>query len=156
MMPIRILNAIFLIATSSIMTGAWGQTTYKCGNSYSQQPCAGGGTVVDTTDSRTSAQKQAADQASQRNAQAAAAMEKARLQKDKADLQAVAPKVTPAKPVKPTKPKAAASSPKDSQPAQKTAKKPKLSGTDEFKAQVPGEPDAKDKKKAAKKMSATD
>ena len=156
MMPIRILNAIFFIATSSIVTGAWGQTTYKCGNSYSQQPCAGGGTVVDTTDSRTSAQKQAADQASQRNAQAAAAMEKARLQKDKADLQAVAPKVTPAKPVKPTKPRAAASSPKDSQPAQKTAKKPKLSGTGEFKAQVPGEPDAKDKKKAAKKMSATD
>jgi hypothetical protein len=153
-MLIRTTFAIFLIAKSSMLTGAWAQNTYKCGNSYSQQPCAGG-SVVDTADSRTSAQKQAADQANQRTAQAAAAMETARLQKDKADLQAVAPAVKPA--VKPAKPRAAAASqPKDSQPAPKNAKKPKSSAPDEFKAQVPGEPGAKEKKKTSKKTAATD
>jgi hypothetical protein len=145
--------AIFLVATSSILTGAWAQNTYKCGNSYSQQPCPGG-TLVDTADSRNSAQKQAAEQASQRNAKAAAAMEKARLQKDKADLQAVAPAV---KPVKPAKPRvAAASNPKDNRPAPISAKKPKLSSPEEFKAQVPGEPSATDKRMAAKKTVAAD
>jgi type II secretory pathway pseudopilin PulG len=139
-------------------TGAWAQNIYKCGNSYSQQPCAGG-SVVDTADSRSGAQKQAAEQASQRTAQAAAALEKARLQKDKADLQAPTPTAKPTvKPaVKPDKPQAAAASqPKDSQPAQKTAKKPRLSGANEFKAQVPGEPGTQDKKKTAKKTAATD
>jgi len=149
-MLIRMPFAIFLIAANSILTGAWAQNIYKCGNSYSQQPCTGG-SMVDTADSRSSVQKQAADQASQRNAQAAAALEKARQQKDKADLQAVAPAVKPAKPRA-----VAASQPKDSQSAQKTAKKPKLSGADEFKAQVPGEPGTQDKKKAAKKTVATD
>ena len=149
-MLIRPTFALFLIAASSMLTAAWAQNTYKCGNSYSQQPCAGG-SVVDTADSRTSAQKQAADQANQRTAQAAAAMEKARLQKDKADLQAVSPAVKPAKP-----PVATASQPKDGRPAQKAAKKPKLSGTGEFKAQVPGEPGSKDKKKAAKKAPTKD
>jgi hypothetical protein len=145
--------ASFLIATAPMMTGAWAQNTYKCGNSYSQQPCPGG-TLVDTADSRNSAQKQAAEQASQRNAKAAAAMKEARLHKDKADLQAVAPAV---KPVKPAKPRvAAASQPKDSRPAPTSAKKPKLSSPEEFKAQVPGEPSAKDKKKAAKKTAAAD
>ena len=145
--------AIFLIAANSILTGAWAQNTYRCGNSYSQQPCPGG-SVVDTADSRNSAQKQAAEQASQRNAKAAAAMEKARLQKDKADLQAVAPAV---KPIKPAKPRvAAASSPKDNRPAPTSAKKPKLSSPEEFKAQVPGEPGAKDKKKTTKKATASD
>jgi hypothetical protein len=145
--------ASFLIAATSMMTGAWAQNTYKCGNSYSQQPCPGG-TVIDTADSRSYAQKQAAEQASQRNAESAAAMEKARLQKDKADLKAVA---TPVAPVKPAKPRlAAASQPKDKRPAPTTAKKPKLTGADEFKAQVPGEPDGKDKKKTTKKTATTD
>ena len=145
--------AIFLIASSSILTGAWAQKIYRCGNSYSPQPRPGG-SVVDTADSRNSAQKQAAEQASQRSAQAATALEKARLQKDRADLQAVAPAV---KPVKPANPRvAAASSPKDNRPAPISAKKPKLSSPEEFKAQVPGEPSATDKRKAAKKTVAAD
>ena len=136
-----------------MLTGAWAQNTDKCGNSYSQQPCPGG-SVVDTADSRSSAHKRAAEQASQRNAKAAAAMEKARLQKDKVDLQAVAPAV---KPVKPAKPRvAAASNPKDNRPAPTSAKKPKLSSPEEFKAQVPGEPSATDKRKAAKRTVAAD
>ena len=61
---------------------AWAQTTYKCGNSYSQQPCPGG-TVVDTADPRTSAQKTQAEQATQRDAKLASELEKSRLQKEK-------------------------------------------------------------------------
>jgi hypothetical protein len=149
-MPIRTLLAIFFIAINPIGTGAWGQNIYKCGNAYSQQPCPGG-TLVDASDARTGEQKKASDLASQRNAKAANAQEQARLKKDKADLQAVAPAV------KPTKPQAAAvSQAKDSRPEQQTAKKPKLSSPDEFKAQVPGEPGAKDKKKTAKKSAAAE
>ena len=61
---------------------AWAQTTYKCGNSYSQQPCPGG-TVVDTADPRTSAQKKQAEQAIQRDAKLASELEKSRLQQEK-------------------------------------------------------------------------
>ena len=64
----------------SVPAGA--QTTYKCGNSYSQQPCPGG-TVVDTADPRTSAQKTQAEQATQRDAKLASELEKSRLQKEK-------------------------------------------------------------------------
>ena len=52
--------------------------------------------------------------------------------------------------------RATASQAKDSRPAQQTAKKPKLSSPDEFKAQVPGEPSVKDKKKTAKKPVAAE
>ena len=61
---------------------AWAQTTYKCGNSYSQQPCPGG-TVVDTADPRTSEQKKQAEQAIQRDAKLASELEKSRLQQEK-------------------------------------------------------------------------
>ena len=149
-MPIRTIFAIFFIAINSIGTGAWGQIVYKCGNAYSQQPCPGG-TLVDASDARTGEQKTASDLASQRNAKAANAQEQARLKKDKADLQAVAPAVKPAKPQA-----AAASQAKDSRPPQHKANKPKLSSPDEFKAQVPGEPGAKDKKKTAKKSVAAE
>jgi hypothetical protein len=148
-MKIRIPIAIILIAINLIGTRSWGQNVYKCGNTYSQQPCPGG-TLVDAADTRTSEQKKASDLASQRNAKAADALEQARLTKDKADLQAVAPAV------KPAKPRAVASQAKDSRPAQQTAKKPKLSSPDEFKAQVPDEPSVKDKKKTAKKPVAAE
>jgi hypothetical protein len=149
-MPIRTLLAMFFIAINSIGTGAIGQNVYKCGNAYSQQPCPGG-TLVDASDARTVEQKKASDLASQRNAKAADAQEQARLKKDKAHLQAVAPAVKQGKPQA-----AAASQAKDSRPTQQTAKKPKLSGADEFKAQVPGESGAKDKKKTAKKPATSD
>ena len=61
---------------------AWAQTTYKCGNSYSQQPCPGG-TVVDTADPRTSEQKKQAEQSIQRDAKLASELEKSRLQQEK-------------------------------------------------------------------------
>jgi len=43
----------------SMSLAATAQTVYRCGNSYSQTPCAGG-TAVSTDDSRTDAQRAAA------------------------------------------------------------------------------------------------
>jgi len=87
-MKIRTPIAIFFIATNLITTGVWGQNVYKCGNTYSQQPCPGG-TLVDASDARTSEQKKASDVASQRNAKAADALEQARLKKEKTEHQAL-------------------------------------------------------------------
>ena len=75
-----VLASSLFSAFFSVPAGA--QTTYKCGNSYSQQPCPGG-TVVDTADPRTSAQKKQAEQAIQRESKLASELEKSRLQKEK-------------------------------------------------------------------------
>lgn len=80
-----LLLAACALASSLFSAAAGAQTTYKCGNSYSQQPCPGG-TVIDTADPRTSAQKKQAEQAIQRNAKLASELEKSRLQQEKADL----------------------------------------------------------------------
>ena len=95
-MKIRTPIATFLIATNLITTGVWGQNIYKCGNTYSQQPCPGG-TLVDASDARTSEQKKASDLASQRNAKAADALEQARLKKEKTEQQALTASKKPAK-----------------------------------------------------------
>jgi hypothetical protein len=45
-----------LVAAALALAASWagGQTVYRCGNSYSQQPCPGG-TAVDVSDPRTRA-----------------------------------------------------------------------------------------------------
>lgn len=70
--------AIIFIALHAAMTGALAQNAYKCGNTYSQAPCAGG-TVVDADDARSTDQKRQTGAAAQRDARAAAALEKERL-----------------------------------------------------------------------------
>ena len=97
------LKAIFLLAVIAFSTGAQAQNTYRCGNSSSQTPCPGG-VAIDATDARTQAQKAQTDQASKRDAQIAAAMEKARLQQEAKDLADNTP------PVKPTPPASASKS----------------------------------------------
>ena len=57
------------------------QNIYRCGDTYSQQPCAGG-KVVQTDDARSASQRADTTQASQRDAKAADAMEKARLKEE--------------------------------------------------------------------------
>ena len=110
----------------SVPAGA--QTTYKCGNSYSQQPCPGG-TVVDTADPRTSAQKKQAEQAIQRDAKLASELEKSRLQQEKNRSGDGQPQTkAPAKPHRPNQKQ------HEQQPG-------------DFKAQAAGEPG---KKKPAK------
>lgn len=93
-MQIRIPSAIFLIATIALSTGAIAQNVYKCGDAYSQTPCPGGATV-DAADQRTPVQKTQADLATRRDARAADAMEKARLQQEKTDIAANTPTVKP-------------------------------------------------------------
>ena len=93
-MQSRLLNAIFLIAFSSLSAGVKAENTYKCGNNYSQQPCPGG-TVIDTSDPRSLLQKKQTDLATSRDAKAANAMETARLKQEKADLTANTPQFKP-------------------------------------------------------------
>lgn len=58
------------------------QTVYRCGNYYSQKPCAGA-TEIDTSDPRTPAQAAEAAAAAKRSARAADTMEKDRLAQEK-------------------------------------------------------------------------
>ena len=123
----------------SVSAGA--QTTYKCGNSYSQQPCPGG-TVVDTADPRTSAQKTQAEQATQRDAKLASELEKSRLQKEKKRAGDGLAGAAPAKDKSVVLPQAKAPA-KPHRPNQKQHEQQ----PGDFKAQAAGEPG---KKKPAK------
>jgi hypothetical protein len=57
------------------------QGIYRCGDTYSQQPCAGG-KLVAASDSRSATQKAQTDEATKRDARAADAMEKARIKEE--------------------------------------------------------------------------
>ena len=86
-MQIVTLNAICLIALCALSTPTAAQIVYKCGDSYSQAPCAGA-VVIDTADNRTAEQKLQSDLAAGRDARMAAAMQKTRLEQEKRDLAA--------------------------------------------------------------------
>lgn len=77
--------AIVLISLCSLHQGLQAQNIYKCGNSYSQTPCAGGSTLK-LDDARTSAQKQQTDAAMRSDAKQAKALEKNRLVQEKANI----------------------------------------------------------------------
>lgn len=124
-----IFNAIFLIASSALSTGATAQKTYKCGNTYSQAPCPGG-IVIEATDPRTPAQKTQADLATGRNARTAEAMEQARLQQEKRDLAANTVTLSPT---------AAPARPATARTTSTTQVKKKKKQPDYFTAQAPGE-----------------
>ena len=118
--------AAIFIAVCAYSSGASAQKTFKCGNVYSETPCAGG-VAIDTQDTRTKEQKTQADAATTRTADAAAALEKERLAREKKEeaankKTAVAPTVasvkrSPFKPLLVKKPKA--------DKAQKAPKPPK-------------------------------
>jgi G3E family GTPase len=94
--------AIFYVALSALSTMATAQSVYKCGNAYSQKPCADA-VVLDVQDSRTPAQKAESDALIKRDSAAANAMEKTRLKEeaqqraDNAKLAAAAAKRAPVK-----------------------------------------------------------
>lgn len=71
------LSAIVFTALIACATQAFAQV-YRCGDTYSQQPCAGG-KVIAPEDARSASQRTSADELTRREAQAADAMEKARL-----------------------------------------------------------------------------
>jgi hypothetical protein len=83
--------AVLFIAACASSTGASAQTTYRCGNSYSQQPCAGG-VVLDPRDRRDSSQKVQSDTATLRDARAAEARQAERLAQEQKDLLANTPR----------------------------------------------------------------
>jgi hypothetical protein len=115
------------------------QNVYRCGNTYSQQPCADG-KLVAASDSRSAAQKSQTDDATKRDAKVADAMEKARLKEE-------------AKPVPVGMPAATqASAPKDAKKSDRKAKKAKSKKDEHFTAVAPKKPGEEPaKKKATKK-----
>ena len=124
------------IAAAAWTAPAGAQDIYRCGDSYSQQPCAGG-KLVAASDSRTAAQKSQTDAATRRDAKTAEAMEKARLKEE-------------AKPVSVGMPLPKAQEPASAQKPTKGAAKKKK--PEHFTAIAPGKPDdaaAKKKKKKA-------
>ena len=138
-MPKHAAYAIFLIAACALSTGAAAQNIYKCGNSYSQEPCPGGA-IIDVTDRRSSDQKKQTDMAASSDAKTADRMEKSRLQQEKADRGAQKPLAAPKK----NAPASRSASPKV-----KTKKKV----PENFTAQVPGEKKKTTAKKTASKSA---
>ena len=127
-----LLNVMVLVVLSVSSSGAGAQQIYRCGDSYSQTPCPDG-VVIDATDGRTKVQKTQADLATERAERTAAALEKARLQQEKATA-AHAPKV-----------KAKASAPASKNRNSQARKKKE---SEYFTVQIPGKKTAK--KNAAK------
>jgi hypothetical protein len=129
------LTAVLLCASAG-WAAAQGTPIYRCGDSYSQQPCAGG-SLIAASDSRSAAQKSQTDAATQRDAKAAAAMEKARMQEEAKPAPVGMPLPAPVP------------APKDG----KTSKsKPGKKKPDHFTATAPPKPgDEAGKKKSRKK-----
>lgn len=133
----NITAALLCAALAGASLPAAAQTIYRCGDSYSQQPCPGG-KVLEVDDSRSASQKSQTDQAVRRDAKAADAMEKARLNDEAKPAQVLLP---PAKP---------------QEPAYRPLVTPTLKKPDQFTAiapKKPGEADKKKKKKAKKKAA---
>jgi hypothetical protein len=87
--PIRIgCVSIASLALCVISASAIAQTTYKCGNSYSETPCVDGKAVT-TEDKRTDSQKSQADETNIRQRKAANKFEKDRIAQEKRDAKAL-------------------------------------------------------------------
>jgi hypothetical protein len=131
-----------LAASLGGSSAAVAQTVFRCGDSYSQQPCPGG-KAIEADDPRTAGQRSQTSEAARRDAQAADAMEKARLKEEAKPAQAIVPPAraeTPEQPPRPTTADAVAR-----KPAHFTAVSPAKKATAQ-----PGK-----KKKKAKKTPAT-
>ena len=80
---------VIIAALALASPWAWAQTVFRCGNSYGQQPCAGGAPVA-ASDTRTPAEARQAAQAAAADAKRADAMEQARLAQEKTAPKAIA------------------------------------------------------------------
>ena len=133
------------LAATALLLGlfaasAQAQSVYRCGESYSNQPCPGA-TVVPTDDPRSAAQRAEADAATRRDARSAQVLEKDRMRQEAQPAQAIIP--TPA-----SQPPATV--------ADKTVSKAGLKKPELFTAVVPrkaGDPAPRKAKKAAKKKN---
>jgi hypothetical protein len=111
---------------------------YRCGNTYSQQPCADG-KLVAASDSRSAAQKSQTDDATKRDAKAADAMEKARVKEEAKPVPVGMPAANPA------------SAQKDNKKSERKPKKAKSKKDEHFTAVAPPKPGEDPAKKQAKK-----
>lgn len=132
---LRLITPYFAMLTLALATTAHAEQIYRCGNSYSQVPCAQGKvlTIDDTSDA---ARKKAADAATRRDAQLANQLEQERLQQE----QALKPKSGKSAKPKAVKSKKAASAPVQDQPTTLTPKRPRsvMHKHKDFTALVPG------------------
>jgi len=64
-----------------LAVAASAQTVYRCGNSYSQQPCPGGN-AIDASDRRTPAQRKAAEDGAKHERRTADTLEKQRVKEE--------------------------------------------------------------------------
>jgi hypothetical protein len=74
-------RAALLLALCAHWLPAQAQNVYRCGESYSNQPCAGA-TVVPTDDPRSAAQRAQTDAATRRDARSAQVLEHERLKQE--------------------------------------------------------------------------
>jgi hypothetical protein len=130
-----------MLAAALALCGAWAQaqTVYRCGNSYSQQPCPGAAPVA-AADPRTPAEAARSGSVAAADAKRADAMEKARIAQEKNAPKAGVIGPSPAA-------SQAHSHARDGSPTHSRK-------TDPFTAKTPappGEPDKKTKGKTAKK-----
>lgn len=125
-----ILFTMLSIASYAASTGVSAQNVYRCGNTYSQTPCANAH-VIAVDDSRDAAQKKQTDDAILNDKKLAETLEKERLVQEKKDLAASRPITVQSTPViEPSKSVATKITPK--RPKSKH-KKPK-----DFEAEIPG------------------
>lgn len=140
--------ALLFIAISALSTGAIGQKIYKCGATYSDQACGDNPALTLRDQAPDAVEKNAMDQATQRDSRLANAMERDRLQQEQAARQHTAANSTSKKlPVTPVV-KAVASK-KAKKAASPSAE---VGQTDDFVAHVPGS----DQKKKPKKVASTE
>jgi hypothetical protein len=125
--------------TLGVMHSAAAQGVYRCGGSYSQQPCPGGA-LVPADDARSDSQRKQTQDAARRDGKTAEAMEKARLKEEAKPVQAYLP------------PPAAEPAPEEKKPgAAVKPKKPQY-----FTAAAPRKPgEAAEKKSKPKKKKDT-
>lgn len=134
--------ALMLVTAATFAGAAGAQDVIRCGNSYGQQPCAGG-TVVPVADPRSEAQRAQTSAAAERDAKLAAGMERTRLK-----AQAEADAALAAIPQAPA-PLARSAASKPAQPAVFKATAPAKPGDGTRKTTA-----AKKKNKKAEKKSA--
>ena len=137
----RYLPIALLCAATGWMAPAAAEDIYRCGDSYSQQPCAGG-KLVAASDTRSASQKAQTDQATKRDAKSADAMERARLKEEGKPAPVGMPLAKPQEVAQETKKPVAVD--KAKKPAHFTAVSPKK----------PGDGPTKKKKKQGKKKDA--
>jgi len=126
---------VFVLVSLVLSSAAHAEQIYRCGNSYSQAPCAAG-KVLNIDDSRDAARKQEVDTATRRDVRLADQLERERLQQE----QALVPKHAKSAKPKMVKPKKMAPVSAQDQTTTLTPKRLKgvLHKPKDFTAMIPG------------------